>query len=142
MRSISIIGMIIFMAAGCKNNHNAHPDYSHLDSTQLTTIEWLDSTNKNFGKITEGQKLQVTFRFRNSGQKPLVIQRVQASCGCTIAEQPEAPVAPGQEDQIKASFNSEGRTGINHKTLTVYANTVGSTTQDLRFEVAVEKKKW
>ncbi len=142
MRFIFVFCAVFLALAGCKNNASTHKDVMHIDSTKLTTIEWLDSTHKNFGKIAEGQKLQVTFRFRNSGSQPLIIERVQPSCGCTIAEQPEAPVAPGQEDVIKASFNSEGREGINHKTLTVYANIVGLPTQDLRFEVEVQKKKW
>ena len=67
---------------------------------------------------------------------------MQPSCGCTVAEQPNEPVAPGKESIIKASFNSEGRVGINHKTLFVYANTKGTSTNELKFEVEVEKKKW
>jgi hypothetical protein len=112
------------------------------DSANYTTIQWLDSLNKNFGKIAEGQKLEVAYSFKNTGTKPLVITRVQPSCGCTVAEQPTEPVAPGAMGTIKAAFNSEGRTGINHKTLSVYANTQGTQVHDLHFEVEVEKKKW
>ncbi len=112
------------------------------DSSKFTSIQWLDSANKHFGKIAEGQKLEVSYRFRNSGNKPLVIQRVQPSCGCTVAEQPNEPVPPGGEGMIKASFNSEGRVGVNHKTLFVYANIKGSASNELHFDVEVEKKKW
>ncbi len=112
------------------------------DSANYTTIQWLDSLSKNFGKISEGQKLEVSYSFKNTGDKPLVIARVQPSCGCTVAEQPTEPVAPGAIGNIKASFNSEGRTGINHKTLFVYANTKGVQSHELHFQVEVEKKKW
>ena len=112
------------------------------DSANFTTIQWLDSTNKNFGKIAEGQKLEVAFHFKNSGDKPLVIARVQPSCGCTVAEQPTEPVAPGKEGNIKAVFDSENHTGVNHKTLYVYANTKGTQANELQFAVVVEKKKW
>ncbi|HEY4877372.1 MAG TPA: DUF1573 domain-containing protein [Puia sp.] len=112
------------------------------DSTNFTTIQWLDSTNKNFGTIAEGQKLEVAFHFRNSGNKPLVIERVQPSCGCTVAEQPTEPIAPGKEGNIKAVFDSENHTGVNHKTLNVYANTKGTQVSELQFAVVVEKKKW
>jgi uncharacterized protein DUF1573 len=108
-------------------------------ATDSTTIQWLDSA-KDFGKIQEGQQLAVTFRFKNTGDKPLVIERVQPSCGCTVAEQSSAPVAPGNEGQVKATFNSQGRTGVNHKTLFVYANTKGSPNSSLQFVVEVEKK--
>ncbi|HSZ86683.1 MAG TPA: DUF1573 domain-containing protein [Puia sp.] len=112
------------------------------DSANFTTIQWLDSTNKNFGTIAEGQKLEVAFHFKNSGNKPLVIARVQPSCGCTVAEQPTEPIAPGKEGNIKAVFDSENHTGVNHKTLYVYANTKGTQANELQFAVVVEKKKW
>jgi hypothetical protein len=124
------------MAAG--NNSEA----ALKDSADYTSIQWLDSLNKNFGKISEGEKLEVSYSFKNTGTKPLVITRVQPSCGCTVAEQPTEPVAPGAQGIIKASFNSEGRTGVNHKTLFVYANTKGTQSHELHFEVEVEKKKW
>jgi hypothetical protein len=109
------------------------------DSAQYTTIQWLDST-KNFGKIPEGEKLQVSFRFKNTGVTPLVIARVQPSCGCTVAEQPQEPIAPGGEGKITAVFNSEGHPGINQKTLHVTANTKVSQGYSLRFTVEVDKK--
>lgn len=112
------------------------------DTSMFTTITWLDSTNRNYGNIPEGKKLEVAYRFLNSGNKPLIIARVQPSCGCTVAEQPEEPIQPGKEGVIKASFNSEGRTGINNKTIYVMANTRGNQSNELRFSVLVQKKKW
>src|SRR5664279_246920 len=112
------------------------------DTSLYTTITWLDSTDRNYGNIPEGKKLEVAYRFMNSGNKPLIIARVQPSCGCTVAEQPEEPIQPGKEGVIKASFNSEGRTGINNKTIFVVANTRGSQSNELRFSVLVQKKKW
>jgi hypothetical protein len=112
------------------------------DSTLFTTITWLDSTTRSYGTIPEGKKLEVSYRFMNSGTKPLIISRVQPSCGCTVAEQPEAPILPGKEGIIKASFNSEGRIGINNKRLYVMANTKGSQSNEVEFSVVVEKNKW
>jgi hypothetical protein len=112
------------------------------DSSQYTKITWLDSTIRDFGSIPEGQKLEVAYRFLNSGTKPLIIARVQPSCGCTVAEQPDEPIMPGKEGVIKASFNSEGRIGINHKKIYVIANTRGSQSNEIEFSVLVQKKKW
>jgi hypothetical protein len=112
------------------------------DSSQFTKITWLDSTIRDFGSIPEGQKLEVAYRFLNSGNKPLIIARVQPSCGCTVAEQPNEPIMPGKEGVIKASFNSEGRIGINHKKIYVIANTKGSQSNEIEFSVLVQKKKW
>lgn len=109
-----------------------------LDSTKFTTIEWIDSA-KNYGKINEGQKLDVSFRFRNTGDKPLVIRSVRPSCGCTAAEPPKEPIAPGAEGVIQASFNSEGREGINRKDIYVEANTKGTQNHVVHFDVEVIK---
>ena len=110
------------------------------DTTQYTTIQWLES-EKNMGTIEEGQQLAVGFRFKNTGDKPLIIRSVRPSCGCTAANPPEEPIAPGAEGEIKANFNSQGRSGTNNKTLTVVANTKGSTTHELHFSVEVAAKK-
>jgi hypothetical protein len=112
------------------------------DSTLYTKLTWLDSTDRDYGRIPEGKKLEVAYRFVNSGDKPLIIARVQPSCGCTVAEQPEEPILPGKEGVIKASFNSEGRVGINNKMIYVIANTRGVQSNEVRFKVLVEKKKW
>lgn len=129
------------LAAGCNDSARKAAAFQAAlaDSARYTSIQWLDSA-RNFGKIPEGQKLQVAFRFRNTGSTPLVITRVQPSCGCTVAEQPEEPIAPGGEGQIKAIFNSQGHPGVNHKTLFVTANTKGSRDHSLQFVVEVEKK--
>jgi hypothetical protein len=141
MRYLITCLIAVALIAGCKNNDKsgAAAAGTITDTTQFTTIQWLDST-KDFGKIEEGQKLEVSFRFRNTGTKPLVIEKVQPSCGCTVAEQSTEPIAPGAEGQVKASFNSQGRTGVNHKTLYVTANTKGSQSHSLQFVVQVEKK--
>src|SRR5580698_9987803 len=105
MRTIISCVIALILVTSCKNNGSSGPAMAAMtDTTQFTTVQWLDST-KDFGRIEEGQKLEVSFRFRNAGDKPLVIQRVQPSCGCTVAEQPTEPVAPGAEGLIKAVFN-------------------------------------
>jgi len=110
-----------------------------VDPTKLTSIEWLDSS-KNLGTVTEGEVLKLSYRFRNSGSKPLVIARVQPACGCTVADYPKTPIAPGAEGEIKAEFNSQGREGVQHKSISVFANTPQQS-YDLHFNVTVNKAK-
>lgn len=99
------------------------------DSTQFTTIEWLDSTTQNIGKIQSGSVAEVTWRFKNTGDKPLIIVAVNPSCGCTVADRPKEPIAPGAEGVIKAKFDSKGRPeGAQEKTVSVQANTKNSNT--------------
>jgi hypothetical protein len=107
-------------------------------SAELTTIEWLDSTYSDLGTVKEGQLVEVSFRLRNSGDKNLVIENVSASCGCTVPEKPEEPIAPGKEQVIKARFDSRGKPGEQHKSITVVANTPEKV-YNLTFKVQVNK---
>jgi Protein of unknown function (DUF1573) len=132
--------LLATLTVSCHHGDKTAVAAAMADSTRYTTIQWLDSSSRDFGKITEGNKLDVAFRFRNTGTTPLVIGHVQPSCGCTIAEQPEAPIAPGAEGQIRATFNSQGHVGVNHKSLLVTANTRGVQSYSLHFVVVVEKK--
>ncbi len=113
------------------------------DTANFTTIEWLDSTTRKFGKIQEGQKLSVSFRFKNAGDKPLVITRVQPSCGCTIAEQPTEPVMPQKEGIIKAVFDSERHVGVNtiKHCMSLPIQKAHSLMNHLKFSVEVGKKR-
>src|ERR1700748_1684770 len=140
MRHLFFGCLMAFLIASCNNTgKNAAVASAMADSTRYTTIQWLDSS-RDYGKIPEGQKLDVAFRFRNTGTTPLVIGNVRPSCGCTVAEQSQEPIAPGAEGQIRATFNSEGRSGINHKPLFVPANTRGTQAYSVQFVVEVVKK--
>ena len=113
-------------------------DKAARDSANFTTIEWLDSTVKDLGQIKEGQVVEVSYRFKNTGDKPLVIAGVSASCGCTVPEKPEKPIAPGLEDVIKAKFDSKGRPkGENRKDVFVTANTKPQSSTQLSFKVVI-----
>jgi len=98
-----------------------------------TTIQWLDSMNTNLGKLVKDQSIEVSFRFKNTGTKNLVIQDVSASCGCTIPEKPEKPFAPGEEGVIRAKFNGSGSGHIS-KQVHVRANTTPQSEFALTFE--------
>lgn len=120
-------------------SNSSNTQASQTDTTKLTKIEWLDGTKKDFGNIKEGEILNVSFHFKNVGDKPLVIAQVTAGCGCTIPEQPTKPYAPGESGEIKATFNSSGKTGSQSKPVYVTANVdPGMTT--LTFNVEVKPK--
>ena len=119
---------------------NVAPDGTTIDPATLTTIKWLDGAVKDFGKIKDGEILNVSFRFKNTGSKPLVISDVKAGCGCTIPETPKKPYAPGETGEIKATFNSAGKVGSNSKPIYVTANTNPQMTT-LSFNVEVTAKK-
>ena len=84
-------------------------------------MQVLDSVY-NFGKVTDGEKVEYSFRFLNTGKNPLIITSANPGCGCTVAEKPEKPVMPGETGYIKVVFNSQGRVGNAHKDVVVRSN--------------------
>lgn len=92
-----------------------------LASKDSTTVQIIDSSY-NFGKVADGEKVEYSYRFRNTGTKPLVVVQATASCGCTVPQKPEKPVMPGEIGFIKIVFDSKNRVGNAHKTITVESN--------------------
>lgn len=86
-----------------------------------TTVKIIDSAY-NFGQVTDGEKVVFSYRFVNSGDKPLIISSARASCGCTVPEKPEEPIQPGETGYLKIVFNSSGRVGPVHKEVNVVSN--------------------
>lgn len=76
----------------------------------------------DFGKITQGEKVSYSFKFKNTGGSDLVISSAQGSCGCTVPNYPKAAIPPGGEGNIDVVFDSGGKSGKVSKTVTVVTN--------------------
>ncbi|MFO7869458.1 MAG: DUF1573 domain-containing protein [Bacteroidales bacterium] len=82
-----------------------------------------DSKAHNFGTIySEDGKVMHSFTFTNTGDKPLIISRVKAGCGCTTTAYTEDSVASGETGFITVQFNPDGYSSNFKKTVTVYSN--------------------
>ena len=107
------------------------------DSSNYTTIQWLDSTFIDLGKVKKGTVKEITYHFKNTGNKNLIISDVKAACGCTVPETPEKPFVPGEEGVIKAKFDTKSQpAGEHRKYVNVTANTSPSISE-LTFRVEV-----
>lgn len=60
----------------------------------------------DFGKIKQGVPVTHDFEFSNISGKPVVIENATASCGCTTPAWPQAPIAKGKSEKVKAGFNA------------------------------------
>jgi hypothetical protein len=72
-----------------------------------------------FGDIHEGDKVVHTFRMYNNTGKAVSINDVKVSCGCTAADYTFEPIATGGNTDIKVTFDSKGKFGVQKKTATV-----------------------
>lgn len=123
---IIVLGAFILVSA-CSEKKENSTDTSMLASDSiatkaLTSIAFADTVHE-FGTFLEGEKVSYVFKYKNTGDNPLILEDVRPSCGCTLPEWTKDPIAPGAEGLIKVVYNSEGRPGEFHKTITVIANT-------------------
>lgn len=91
-----------------------------------------------FGDLREEGKAYGSFTLTNTGDAPLIIRRVSASCGCTTPDYPKTPIAPGDTAEITVAYNTEGRPGNFNKTITVYSNALSQPTYTLTIRGTVE----
>jgi hypothetical protein len=98
--TIKIIGIGILMSCCGKESGNGIVDkkdsIAHAkllnyiaDSSNCTNVVWLDTVYKELGKVKEGELLELSWRFKNTGTKPFIIANVATSCGCTVADKPK-----------------------------------------------------
>ncbi len=106
----------------------------------LPTLEWDGTgTEWDFGTINEGDVVEHTYVFKNTGQAPLIIENAKPSCGCTVPSWTMEPIPVGGTGEILVKFDSKGKPNIQTKTVTVTANTWPKVTT-LRFKTFVTPK--
>ncbi len=85
----------------------------------------------DYGEIPYNGNGQCEFRFTNTGNEPLIIQKPKSSCGCTIPSWPKEPILPGESDVIKVTYRTN-RVGAINKSVTVTSNAKTNGTVVLR----------
>jgi len=84
-----------------------------------------DKSIHNFGKIEYENEATYLFEFKNVGKKALVIQKVETSCGCTVADKPEQPIKPKETAYITVVYEAD-EVGKFQKSIKIYSNAVTS----------------
>jgi len=143
----ALVGLAaLLVISSCKTKKSESGQSLTIDSITgkpalaVTKIEFSEMEH-DFGKIEQGQAVEHVFKFKNTGDSPLVVSDARASCGCTIPEWTKDPVQPGQEGKINVKYNSAGKSGLIHKTVTIYANTESKeTVLNIQAEVIVPLK--
>src|SRR4051812_13816053 len=112
MRLFVLLTLVIEGLIGCQQQDSRKKELLGVakDTAAYTSIHWIDSV-KNIGTIEAGKKKEIIFRFKNTGAKPLIIISAQPGCGCTVADYPKEPIAPGADGVITAGYQAPGGTG-------------------------------
>jgi len=90
----------------------------------------------DYGNVPYNGNGECEFRFTNTGNEPLLVQKPKSSCGCTIPSWPKEPILPGESDVIKVTYRTN-RVGAINKTVTVTSNAVKNATVVLRIKGTV-----
>jgi hypothetical protein len=96
----------------------------------------LKETEHDFGQIAQGKPVYYVFNVSNMGATPLLMDNVQATCGCTTPEWKHEPIAPGATTQIKVGYNAAAE-GPFEKYITITYNT--NLTKQLKIKGTVWK---
>ena len=75
----------------------------------------------DYGTIEKGSDGMRVFTFTNTGNAPLIISDVKASCGCTVPTYSKEAILPGEVGEIEVKYDTK-RVGAFTKTITVSSN--------------------
>ena len=129
------LSLIIALAIGLASCANENSDTVNADvvNNSLTAAEGGEVSGApvmefeeeifDFGTIAQGEKVNFVYKFTNTGDADLIISSAKGSCGCTVPDWPKQPIAPGEVSEIKVVFNSDGKSGNQHKDVSINANT-------------------
>lgn len=117
MKKIITISLLLFGMAAAAQQQNRQTTASQPAKEAIEIKE----PSHDFGKIPQGRPVTYNFEVKNTGKKPLLIENVQAACGCTTPEWSQEPVAPGASTQIKVGFNAAAE-GHFSKSITIIYN--------------------
>lgn len=120
--------MAILASCGNSTQQNGNDNTDRTVGSEVSAnngamgkIEYVE-TEFDFGTIKEGNIIDHVFKFKNTGDAPVILSQVSASCGCTTPDYTKEPVLPGQEGEIRVSFNSQGQVGRQQKIVTISSN--------------------
>jgi len=76
----------------------------------------------NFGEIIQGEKVDLEFKIKNTGNGDLIIANAKASCGCTQLKYPKEVIKQGNVESINVTFDSKDKIGVQKKNITLMTN--------------------
>lgn len=103
-------------------------------------LEVVGGTKIEFGDIERGAIAERKVTLKNTGNQTLVINKVQASCGCTGTLVSKEEIPPGKTGEVKITFNSSTFSGPVHKTVTVISNSPGNDREVIEFSAKVTQE--
>ena len=124
---VFLLGIVLLMAGAAK---------AQIAEVQNGPEISFEKTVHDYGNVPYNGNGECEFRFTNTGNEPLLVQKPKSSCGCTIPSWPKEPILPGESEVIKVTYKTN-RPGIINKTVTVTSNATKNSTVVLRIKGTV-----
>lgn len=120
MKRSVIIGIILCLSYGYGFGQWGNNNSGSLSTGKDGDIKW-EMTVIDIGDIKQYNPQDVTYKFTNTGGKPIIITGAKGSCGCTEIEYPKKPILPGETASIVVTYDAE-TLGVFNKSITLTMN--------------------
>ncbi len=129
-KSILVVAVLsVFAFSSCKDNAAEKVNEENVATAadrdakagKFPVISF-EEKQYDFGTIDQGTHVEHLFKFKNTGEAPLMIVNAKSSCGCTVPEWTKEAIAPGEDGQLLVKFNGSGQNQVS-KTVTLTTNT-------------------
>lgn len=121
MKKLFLACLIALMSIGVANAQEQKKETT--DEAQHGPKIVFAEREHNYGTIQKGGDGNCVFTFTNTGDEPLILSSVRASCGCTTPKWTQKPVMPGKSGEIGVRYNTNNTGGFT-KTVTITSNAV------------------
>lgn len=119
MKKYFLLNLLLLLTTYVAFGQNSTQTLATTDN--LAVISFTEKEH-DFEEIKQGDIVEHTFHFKNTGKLPLVIAGVQTTCGCTATKWSNQPIMPESSGSITVQFNSSGKQGVQNKVVTVKSN--------------------
>lgn len=126
MRVLSYIGLVLLSlligSCGRGSVEKTEKSFASGSDENVNAEIIFEETVRDLGSIREGEKIVAWFEYTNNGSGPLLIEDIEAGCGCTIPSWSKSPLEPGNTGSIKVIFDSSGKRGVQNIRISVFSN--------------------
>jgi hypothetical protein len=137
MKKILLLAMMVVLGttaanAQTKTKKAKKATAAKVETPKTPAVEGAGMVFENetidYGTIPHNADGKREFVFTNNGNKPLIIESTQGSCGCTVPTTPKDPIQPGQKGVIGVKYATD-RVGPFTKNVTIKSNAIGQETK-------------
>ena len=132
MKKLFLLSLFVGLSLTALNAQEVKQDNNTKDKSAVVEkplngpqIEFAEQVH-DYGKVKKGGDGNCEFVFTNTGNEPLILSNVKASCGCTVPTWTKEPIMPGKTGTIKVRYNTNTAPQSFTKTITVSSNSINA----------------